>query len=603
MASMTFFGGINEIGGNKILLDDGNGCRVFMDFGRRLKRYNDFYGGFTKERSNSGARDLLKLGILPKIDGIYRKCLLDVHVDNVDPAVTQGKDIEWDAFQKAPDYWRAPDVTSYETWKDQHDGKAFLDAVLLSHAHYDHVQDITYLSAHVPIYCSRETKLLVKAISDVSKSSADLAFYYYSTPEMAFDDTNPAEVTKTYFSCTPYLEKENIVLDKEIPQINKTFTIDTTTPEERQYIAKQSCAPFSIGDFTVTLFETDHSLPGACAFLVEIGGKRILYTGDLRFHGRSTFNMDDFCAAVGNPLDILVIEGTRVKSELQLTEIDVEANIAREISDVQGLVLVDFNWKDVDRFTTIHNAARQSGRTLLILPKLAYLLHQLYLLDGTKYQNPVDMDDVKVYLHRHKDMLYSKDEYKEFDAGYLEEWGRNRAKSDVNLKRIKERIINNAQEPGDDEAWALATHHLTHGIRAYQVRENPEQYVLMLSYLTVNELLDLTDPLGRLSNSKYIRASCEPFNDEMLVDEAKMIAWLKKFDISYDAETVDGQEILKRNHVSGHASRPELEELIKHLKPAVLYPVHTEHPELFKDMVPEGTTVVDSIIEGNAYPI
>lgn len=33
MTPLTFYGGVNEIGGNKILLDD-NGTRIFLDFGQ-----------------------------------------------------------------------------------------------------------------------------------------------------------------------------------------------------------------------------------------------------------------------------------------------------------------------------------------------------------------------------------------------------------------------------------------------------------------------------------------------------------------------------------------------------------------------------------------
>ena len=32
MVTLTFYGGINEIGGNKVLLED-NGTRIFLDFG------------------------------------------------------------------------------------------------------------------------------------------------------------------------------------------------------------------------------------------------------------------------------------------------------------------------------------------------------------------------------------------------------------------------------------------------------------------------------------------------------------------------------------------------------------------------------------------
>jgi mRNA degradation ribonuclease J1/J2 len=36
---------------------------------------------------------------------------------------------------------------------------------------------------------------------------------------------------------------------------------------------------------------------------------------------------------------------------------------------------------------------------------------------------------------------------------------------------------------------------------------------------------------------------------------------------------------------SGHCSRGEIEEIVKAVKPKMLFPVHTEHPEMFRGLV------------------
>ena len=46
--------------------------------------------------------------------------------------------------------------------------------------------------------------------------------------------------------------------------------------------------PFAIGPFTVTPILTDHSAFDAYMLLIEAAGKRILYTGDFRRHGRKS---------------------------------------------------------------------------------------------------------------------------------------------------------------------------------------------------------------------------------------------------------------------------------------------------------------------------
>ena len=46
--------------------------------------------------------------------------------------------------------------------------------------------------------------------------------------------------------------------------------------------------PFAVGPFTVTPILTDHSAFDAYMLLIEGAGKRILYTGDFRRHGRKS---------------------------------------------------------------------------------------------------------------------------------------------------------------------------------------------------------------------------------------------------------------------------------------------------------------------------
>ena len=78
-AKLTFYGGVNEIGGNKILLQTEDGS-VLLDFGRRMGEYNKFFSEFLVVRSKNALRDMLRLGILPKMDGIFTPHLVDMTV-------------------------------------------------------------------------------------------------------------------------------------------------------------------------------------------------------------------------------------------------------------------------------------------------------------------------------------------------------------------------------------------------------------------------------------------------------------------------------------------------------------------------------------------
>ena len=76
-ATVTFYGGVNEIGGNKILLEDGD-AKVLLDFGMSFALRNQHYSvPFLSPRTE---RELLEFGILPDLEGVYK-------FDNTEPKI------------------------------------------------------------------------------------------------------------------------------------------------------------------------------------------------------------------------------------------------------------------------------------------------------------------------------------------------------------------------------------------------------------------------------------------------------------------------------------------------------------------------------------
>ena len=583
-AKLTFYGGVNEIGGNKILLQTENGS-VLLDFGRKMGEYSKFFSDFLQARSKNALRDMLRLGILPKIEGVYAPYLVDMTVlfEN-----SQVKDKV--PLSEALDYWKTTDVCPCNS---QHPA---VDGVFVSHAHFDHIQDLSFLDPCIPVFCTEKTKVLAKAMTDVSVSGVDDQFYKITKTvsikpkEQGFKTLIPGECA----SCEEK-ETEHPIIEDQKTKFKFTYDI---APKYRTF---NTASEGQIKGINYKLIPVGHSVPGACSILLTLpDGKRILYTGDIRFHGANEISIDNYVQSINGPIDILISEGTRVDSGDVLTEEDVGKDIKADIRLSEGLVLINFGWKDLTRFNTIYQAAKENERTLVISPKLAYLLYEMHSNFPSEHADPRTMPNLKVYLKREGDLLYSKADYEKYRMGYLHFHGRNIAQSDRNIVRVAERLgvggdpdnpknplpATSQGQPYDyRELYELATHHLDNGIRAYQIRQQPSQYVLMFSYWDANELFDLI-PINNDRNTRYISASTEPFNEEMEIDETKMVNWLDFFKVKYDYEEKNKQKNFIRRHVSGHASKNELKELIKKINPKTIIPIHTEHPTLFEEMFP-----------------
>ena len=129
VGKLTFYGGVNEIGGNKILLEDKD-TRIFLDFGQSFSFGSDYFEGWLQPRSVNGLGDYFEFGLLPKIRGLYAKEQL--------------------AFTGL----------SYT--------KPRIDAFFLSHAHFDHVQHIQFLDSKIPVYLGAGAKLFLEAMEGTS---------------------------------------------------------------------------------------------------------------------------------------------------------------------------------------------------------------------------------------------------------------------------------------------------------------------------------------------------------------------------------------------------------------------------------------------------
>jgi len=155
MVKLTLFGGVNEIGGNKILLEDRD-TRLFFDFGLSFQRGHEYYTGFLTARNVAGAADDLELGLLPRIKGLFSKDKLKFT----------------DLKYVAPKF----------------------EAIFLSHAHMDHCSHLRYVDEIIPIHVGESTLKIIESFEPGAKENKALGEHNYSTfrtgEKISFDDVD-----------------------------------------------------------------------------------------------------------------------------------------------------------------------------------------------------------------------------------------------------------------------------------------------------------------------------------------------------------------------------------------------------------------------------
>ena len=134
--------------------------------------------------------------------------------------------------------------------------------------------------------------------------------------------------------------------------------------------------PIQIGPFTVTPYLADHSAFDAYSLLVEAGGSRLFYSGDLRGHGRKHHAFERLLADPPAGVDVMLLEGTNLRAQDEddepgtpepvASETDVEDSLAATLLETKGLVVVLASAQNIDRLVTVYRATIQAERRLAV---------------------------------------------------------------------------------------------------------------------------------------------------------------------------------------------------------------------------------------------
>ena len=371
-----------------------------------------------------------------------------------------------------------PDVKGIYEWDKEN--KA-VDGLLISHAHIDHYGFSNYLRKDTHFYLGEGTKRLIELSSIFSDAKVKIKHY------------------------TPIKSEK----------------------------------PFQVGSFTITPYLMDHSAFDANAFLVESHGKRILYSGDFREHGRKPGALKRFLSDVPKGIDALLLEGTLLGRDKgkDLTEKDIESELVRIIKNSKNIVFVTLSSQNIDRLVSFYRAALQTDRLFVIDVYTALILDKLKDLANIPHAGR--FRKIRVFFPSNL------------------------------CKKLK-------REGGEDMITKFARFKITRD----EISQKLDEIVMIVRSSIVSSFLSKIEGIGQSATAVYSMW-------EGYLKDASMEGLLKFF----------AQKGIKRVnlHTSGHASVDTLKKVVEKVKPKILIPIHTTSPERYKDIFPNVVELKDGV--------
>lgn len=367
-----------------------------------------------------------------------------------------------------------------------------VDALLISHPHQDHFGLMESVGEQIPVYIGQVSEDMIKA-----------------TKRFLGIDPPPCNFQRM----TPWL---------------KFKILDT---------------------FTVYPYLVDHSSPEAFAFLIEVDGKRIFYSGDFRSTGRKGFLYDRMISNPPKSIDLLLLEGTMVERSRQeyISEEAVEQKITEIVKNQQNMTFVVSSAQNIDRFCSVFIACLKGNKMLIIDVYMAFVLEMVSKMSDRL--PTINAGRVLVYKPKSQMDKVTEEEFEDFVTR-------------VNAKAVHSGIF-----------------------------IKPEKFVYFL----------------RCPNEKLIEKILPKGTINLIYSQWR--GYLEEEHKTFCTDLINRLKVQKKVkfthiHTSGHATLEELKELAKAINPRKIVPIHTDNPTKMKlELASVGLTDVEVWEDGKEYSI
>jgi ribonuclease J len=284
---------------------------------------------------------------------------------------------------------------------------------------------------------------------------------------------------------------------------------------------------FSIGDFKITPYLVDHSAIDAYSFLIEVEGKRLFYSGDLRSHGRKGKLFEHLVKHPIPNIDLMFLEGTMMhrSNDLFQDEAAVEKKIVEVIRAQKNISFIISSSQNIDRIVSAFRACKKTVRTLVIDIYTAWVLEQVRKV--TENVPGMEWPGIRVYAD------YSQDKKLKANPDYFGDF----------RKRLYRRRVKWQEMTTNPSAFLYFGKMSSFGkINAFKKGEGQVNliYSQWQGYLDGN-------------HTEYFGSD-------------RIAAYRKDPEVNFVYA-----------HTSGHAPVEDLQRLAAALKPKALVPIHTEY--------------------------